>query len=124
MKDLPVALLSYEIVSIFWWTGCWSACYQLQPGRSIAGPLGRLMPLAQREKSAAVFQKALGLAEAQVAKATWISRLPIVKTAERPRLVVSLPGVDHIRWPLSAAVVSTANPYISLTFPPPAGLAS
>lgn len=79
-----MALLSYEFVSIFWWAGCWAGCYHVQPGKFA----GRLLPLAQREKTGAVFTKALGVAEAQVAKATWISRLPLLKTAERPRLVV------------------------------------
>lgn len=93
IADFPVALLSYEAVSVVWWAGAWSTCYQLQPSKTVAGPVARLMPLSSRARTAELFTKAVGMAEAQVAKATWIARIPIVRSAERPRLVVS--GVVH-----------------------------
>ena len=89
-RDFPLALAYHELVSVAFAAATWQACYALQPSLTAARPLGRALPPAARAKVSEAFSHALGLAEAQVAKQAWLTRLPVVRRAEPQRLVVSL----------------------------------
>jgi hypothetical protein len=88
--DIPLALLYHEVISVAFAAAVWSACYQVQPALTLSKPFGRVLPPAARAKTASLYTAALGAAEKQVIRQAWLRKLPIVRSAEPQRLVVSL----------------------------------
>ena len=88
--DIPLALLYHEVISVAFAAAVWSACYQVQPALTLSKPLGRVLPPAARANTASLYTAALGAAEKQVVRQAWLRKLPLVRSAEPQRLVVSL----------------------------------
>ena len=88
--DVPLALVYHELISVAFAAAAWATCYHAQPALRIAMPLGRVLPAAARTKTASLYAAALGAAEKQVLRQTWLKGLPLVRDAEPQRLVVGL----------------------------------
>ena len=86
-KDIPVAFVFHEVISVAFAASTWVACYGIQPSATICRPLAKL-PIAA--KAAGAFEKALAFSDAKVGKMTWLKKVPIVKNAAPRRLTVSL----------------------------------
>ena len=86
-KDIPVAFVFHEVISVAFAASTWVACYGIQPSVTVCAPLAKL-PIAA--KAAGAFEKALAFSDAKVGKMTWLSKVPIVKNAAPRRLTVSL----------------------------------
>lgn len=86
--DIPAAIVIHEVVGLAMAAGFWSACYAVQPSKTVALPL---VDAVARSKRGAAAQAAYGAALAQatrtVARMPWLNRAPGVDPA---RLTVSL----------------------------------
>ena len=86
-KDIPVAFVFHEVISVGFAAFTWSACYGIQPSVTIARPMAGL-PGAS--KVAGAFDRALAFSDKKVANMKWLKKVPVVKHAAPRRLTVSL----------------------------------
>lgn len=80
--DIPKALAVHEILGIGLLGGAWAACYHLQPTQR---------GLASFGAASAPMISAMEKAKLRIAKwSAWTSRVPLLRSADQGRLLVSL----------------------------------
>lgn len=86
--DIPAAIVVHEVVGLAMAAGFWSACYAVQPSKTVARPVVAAVARSKRGAQAqAAYSAALAQATRAVARMPWLSRAPGVDPA---RLTVSL----------------------------------
>ncbi|KAL4441842.1 hypothetical protein ABPG77_003758 [Micractinium sp. CCAP 211/92] len=86
--DIPAAIVVHEVVGLAMAAGLWSACYAVQPSKTVARPLVTAVARSKRGAQAqAAYSAALAQATRTVARMPWLNRAPGVDPA---RLTVSL----------------------------------
>ncbi|KAL4433963.1 hypothetical protein ABPG75_000404 [Micractinium tetrahymenae] len=86
--DIPAAIITHEVVGLAMAAGFWTACYAVQPSKTVARPLVAAVARSKRgARAQAAYSAALGQATRTVARMPWLNRAPGVDPA---RLTVSL----------------------------------
>jgi hypothetical protein len=74
-RDIPAAIVVHEVIGLALATLAWSACYVLQPSKTLSRPLARRLS-SSREASQAqrLYDAAMSRATAAVQRMSWLTR--------------------------------------------------